>query len=71
MIQLTSEQLTAAEHGEAVRIEAGGRSFVLLSRAAYEDELDFSPWSEQEMNMLAEETTQYLSQNECHEAEER
>ena len=53
MLQMTSEQLHAAESGEAVAIEIGGKAFVLLSRAAYEEELDFSPRSHQEMALLS------------------
>jgi hypothetical protein len=48
-MQLTLEQLRAAEHGEAVRIEADGKSFILLSCRAYEDSLDYSPWTTEEM----------------------
>ena len=33
-MQVTSEQLKAAERGEAVRIEAGGKIFILLSSPA-------------------------------------
>lgn len=61
MLQLTTEQLQAAEKGEAVGIEADGKAFVLLSRAAYEDDLDFSPWSNEEMDLLADEAMQFVS----------
>ena len=43
IMHLTLEQLRAAERGEAVRIEAGGKKFVLLSQGVYEDSLDYSP----------------------------
>ncbi len=39
-MQLTVKQLKAAEQGEAVRIEAGGKKYVLLSQSVYEDTLD-------------------------------
>lgn len=61
MVQLTVEQLKAAEQGQAVRIEAEGKAFVLLSQAVYEDELDFSPWSQQEMDLLADEAMQLVT----------
>ena len=35
-MQLTVKQLKAAEQGEAVRIEAGGKKYVLLSQSVYE-----------------------------------
>ena len=61
MVRLTDEQLEAAEHGEAVRIDADGRAFGLLSQAAYEDDLDFSPWSDNEINLLADEAMRLVA----------
>jgi hypothetical protein len=60
-MQLTLEQLQAAEQGEAVRIEAGGKTFILLSRGAYEDSLDYSPWTTEEMDLLADEALELVS----------
>ncbi|MHB8974847.1 MAG: hypothetical protein ACYC3X_30830 [Pirellulaceae bacterium] len=60
-MQLTMEQLKAAEQGEAVRIEADGKSFILLSRRAYEDSLDYSPWTSEEMGLLADEALELVS----------
>ena len=60
-MQLTMEQLKAAEHGEAVRIEAGGKTFILITQEAYEDSLDFSPWTTDEMNLLADEAMELVS----------
>ena len=70
MLQLTSEQLKAVEHGEAIKIEADGKAFVLLSQAVYEDELDFSPWTQQEMDLLADETMQLISGDALDEADQ-
>ena len=70
MVQLTSQQLKAAEQGEAVKIEADGRAFVLLSRAVYEEELDFSPWTRQEMDLLADEAMELVTGDGLDEAEE-
>jgi len=61
MRQLTTEQLQAAEKGEAIGIQADGKAFVLLSRTAYEDVLDFSPWSDKEMDLPADEAMQLAS----------
>lgn len=58
MLQLTAEQLEAAERGDAVIVDADGKAFILLSRAVYDDELDFSPWSQQEIDMLADEAAE-------------
>lgn len=70
MLQLTSEQLKAAEQGEPVKIEADGKAFVLLSQAAYEDDLDFSPWTQQEIDLLADESAQLVSDDGLDEADE-
>ena len=70
MVQLTSEQLKAAEQGEAVKIDADGKAFVLISQAVYEDELDLSPWTQQEMDLLADETMQLVSGDGLDEADE-
>ena len=61
MFQVTSEQMKAAERGEAVKIEADGKAFVLLSQAIYEDDLDFSPWTQQEIDLLADESMLLVS----------
>lgn len=60
-MQLTMEQLSAAERGEAVKIEAGGRKYVLLSQGVYEDALDFSPWTTREIDALADEALELVS----------
>ncbi|MCY2996270.1 MAG: hypothetical protein NTY19_51735 [Planctomycetota bacterium] len=60
-MQLTMEQLSAAERGNAVRIEADGKAFVLLSQRVYEDSLDYSPWTATEMDLLADEALALVS----------
>ncbi len=60
-MQLTIEQLNAAEQGDAVRIEADGKTFVLLSQRIYDDSLDFSPWTTKEMDSLADEALELVS----------
>jgi hypothetical protein len=44
-----------------VRIEAGGRKFVLLSQGVYEDALDYSPWTTREIDALADEALELVS----------
>ena len=61
IMQLTIEQLNAAEKGDAVRIEADGKTFVLLSQRIYDDSLDYSPWTAKEMDLLADEALELLS----------
>ncbi len=60
-MQLTREQLDAAERGDAVRIEADGKAFVLLSQHVYGDSLDYSPWTAEEMDLLADEALEAVS----------
>ena len=69
-MQLTVEQLRAAEQGEAVRIEAGGKKFVLLSQGVYEDALDYSPWTTREIDSLADEALELVSGDGLDEPEE-
>ncbi len=60
-MQLTIEQLNAAEQGDAVRIEADGKTFVLLSQRIYDDSLDYSLWTAKEMGLLADEALKLVS----------
>ena len=60
-MQLTVEQLNAAERGDVVRIEADGKTFVLLSERIYEDSLDYGPWTGKEMDLLADEALELVS----------
>lgn len=69
-MQLTMEQLSAAEQGDAVRIKAGGKAFVLLSERVYEDSLDDSPWTAKEMDLLADEALELVSGDGLDELEE-
>jgi len=61
IMHLTVEQLKAAERGEAVRIEAGGKKVRLLSQGVYEDSLDYSPWTTTEIDALADEASELVS----------
>lgn len=69
-MQLTVEQLRAAEQGVAVRIEAGGKKYVLLSQRVYEDALDYSPWTPKEIDALADEALELVSGDGLDEPEE-
>ena len=69
-MQLTVEQLKAAEQGEVVRIEAGGKKYVLLSQGVYEDTLDYSPWTAREIDALADEALELVSGDGLDEPEE-
>ena len=70
IMNLTVEQLEAAERGEAVRIEADGKKFVLLSQGVYEDTLDYSPWTTNEIDALADEALELVSNDGLDESDE-
>ena len=69
-MHLTVEQLRAAERGELVRIEAGGKKFVLLSQGVYEGSLDYSPWTTREIDALADEALEWVSNDGLDEPDE-
>ena len=69
-MHLTVEQLRAAERGEVVRIEADGKKFVLLSQGVYEDTLDYSPWTTNEIDALADEALELVSNDGLDESDE-
>jgi hypothetical protein len=64
MIELTEEQKKALAGGKPVRLLDNGQEFVLLraedydriAHAAYDD----SPWTDEEMELLAEEAGELL-----------
>ena len=58
---IAPKSLNAAEQGDAVRIEADGKTFVLLSQRIYEDSLDYSPWTAQGIDLLADEALELVS----------
>ena len=61
MIELTDEQCTAAAGGQPVRLLKNGQEYVLLRADVY-DQLayDDSPWTDTEMESLAEEAGELL-----------
>lgn len=60
-MQVTSEQLKAAERGEAVRIEAGAKIFILLSHRVDEDAIDDGPWTNEEIDLLTDKALDLAS----------
>ena len=59
-MNLTVEQQQALGEGEPVTVNVGGRECVLLTRQAYERVknllYDDSPWTDEEMDLLAAES---------------
>jgi hypothetical protein len=62
-MQLTPEQEDAIRHGKAVTVTVGGAECVVLRRDVYErgEALDYSPWTTEEMDLLAAETADLLA----------
>ncbi len=63
-MQLTQQQQRALERGEAVPLTVAGRPCVLLTQDVYDrvrkSGYDASPWSDDEMDMLAAEDADRL-----------
>ncbi len=62
-MKLTAEQQQAIQNGQAVAVTVGGAACVLLRKDIYElgEEIDYSPWSKEEMDLLAAETADLLA----------
>jgi hypothetical protein len=62
-MELTPAQINAVQHGHAITLTVEGAECVLLRKDIYErgEDLDYSPWTEEEMNLLARETADLLA----------
>jgi hypothetical protein len=62
-MELTAEQERAIQSGQAVPVTVGGAACVVLRKDIYErgEALDYSPWTAEEMNLLAAETADLLA----------
>jgi hypothetical protein len=63
-MQLTDDQLKAIRGGESVRVEHGGTELVVLRADLFErlreSAYDTSPWTDEEMDLLAAESADGL-----------
>lgn len=67
---LTMEQQKAVENGEPVALSVAGTECVLVRKDIYlrmDPDFETGPWTLEEMNLLADETDQIISQRESHE----
>jgi hypothetical protein len=70
-MNLTPEQLQALDQGQPVLVTLAGRECVLLSKGRFtqmksnsdEDTLDYDPWTQEEMNLLADEAAELLAED--------
>ena len=62
-MNLTAEQEQAIRNGQAVAVTVGGAACVLLRQDVYErgEAVDYSPWTQEEMDLLAAETADLLA----------
>ena len=60
---LTAEQEWAIQNGQPVAVTVGNAACVVLRKDIYErgEELDYGPWTRDEMNLLAAETADLLA----------
>ncbi len=63
MMNLTAEEERAVKHGQAVNVMVSDIACVLLRKDVYDrdQELDYSPWTDEEMGLLAAETANLLA----------
>jgi hypothetical protein len=62
-MNLTAEQERAIQNGQAVAVTVGNAACLVLRKDIYErgEEVDFSPWTKDEMDLLAAETADLLA----------
>jgi hypothetical protein len=65
-MNLTPEQMQALESGQAVPLVVAGNRCVLIREDVYRD-IDASPWTIEEMDLLADEADELISKTEAHE----
>lgn len=69
-MELTIEQEKTIASGEAVAVTVAGTACVLVRKDIFlrlEPEFDSGPWTVEEMNLLADEAEEIISQGESHE----
>jgi hypothetical protein len=63
IMKLTAEQERAIQNGQTVTVTVAGAACVVLRKDIYErgEALDYSPWTTEEMDLLAAETADLLA----------
>ena len=61
---LTDDQLQAAKRGGAVPVQHNGETYYLLSEKDYFDQIDYSPWTKEEIDLLADEAAEFAARGE-------
>ena len=62
-MKLTAEQEQALQSGQALQVRVAGAECILLRKDVYErgEAVDFSPWTPEEIDLLAAETADLLA----------
>jgi hypothetical protein len=62
-MELTAEQERAIQNGQTVAVTIGTAECVVLRKDVYEraEQMDFSPWTKEEMDLLAAEAVDLLA----------
>jgi hypothetical protein len=62
-MRLTAEQERAIHSGKPIQVNVAGTQCVLVRKDVYErsEAVDFSPWTPEEMDLLAAETADLLA----------
>jgi hypothetical protein len=62
-MRLTAEQERAIHSGKTVQVSVGGEECILLRKDVFErgEALDFSPWTAEEIDLLAAEAADLLA----------
>jgi hypothetical protein len=71
-MELTAEQEQAIQNGQAVAVTIGNAACVVLCKDVYErgEQVDYSPWTKEEMDLLAAETADLLAGNDLDEPDD-
>jgi hypothetical protein len=69
---LTTEQERAIQEGRAVVVTVGGRPCVVVRKDICDrgEEMDYGPWTDDEMNLLAAEAANLLAGDEFDEQDD-
>ncbi|HLW67685.1 MAG TPA: hypothetical protein VKS79_20380 [Gemmataceae bacterium] len=72
IMTLTAEQERAIQEGHAVVVTVGGQPCVVVRKDIYDraEKMDYGPWTDDEMNLLAAETADLLAGDEYDEQDD-
>jgi hypothetical protein len=63
-MELSQDQLAELEKGQPIRLTIGETPCILMREDVYQHEVDDGRWTEEEMNLLADEANDMISHGE-------